>query len=207
MRRVLVVLWVVLALGCAAAIAGEKGVKGDKGEKTDLAKTLEELDAKIKKTPDDPMLLYRKAQCLMELRRYDQGYEAAKQAMERFIAKKSTLAWMLLEHIDLGTLRVDVHFNMGPRERKPPDIGIVRPLSFRVWKKGEDAKGPGQLLEILDFEIGMTGGQPSTAALGMTMRGGGHANFGILDTDAKYVDIRTKALELIKKRHPSPQPP
>lgn len=38
-----------------------------------------------------------------------------------------------------------------------------------------------------------------TAALGTTSNEG-HFNYGMLDTDSKYEQIRTKAIELIKKR-------
>lgn len=166
----------------------------------DVSKKIDEINAQIEKTPDAPMLYYRKAQCLMKLARYDEGYETARKAMELFIRKNQDLAWMLLEAIDLGNVRVDVHFNMGDRERKPPEIGIVRPLSFRVWTKEEDVR----LLEIIDFEIGMAEGKPNTAALGKET-GKGHSLLAILEKDAKYEHIRKKAIELIRKRHPGPQ--
>jgi hypothetical protein len=57
-----------------------------------------------------------------------------------------------------------------------------------------------KLLEIIDFEIGIMDGKPGTAALGQSL-GGVHANFGMLETDANYEDIRKKAVELIKRRH------
>jgi hypothetical protein len=106
---------------------------------------------------------------------------------------------MLLESVDLDRLQVDVHFNMGPQERNPPKYGIVRPLSFRVWSKGKERS----LLAIIDFEIGMSDGKPQTAALGQEF-GDAHANFGMLPVDAKYELIRTKAIELIKRRHSKP---
>jgi hypothetical protein len=165
----------------------------------DLSQKLAQLDAKIKAKPDDPMLYYRKAQCLMGLKKYDEGYDTAKQAMEKFIKAKRDLAWMMLESVDLGNVRVDVHFNMGPQEKIPPDIGIVKPLSFRVWKK----EGR-ELLGIIDFEIGFLEGKPSTAALGQEV-GGSHGNFGMMKTDDPYHVIREKALELIKKRFSQPE--
>jgi hypothetical protein len=165
----------------------------------DLSKKLEALNADIKERPDEPMLYYRKAQCLMAMGQHAEGYKTAKQAMGLFIKKRNRLAWMLLEPIDLGNVRVDVHFNMGPRERKPPTNGIVKPLSFRVWAKGKEPR----LLEIFDFEIGMMNGKPVTAALGQTTARG-HGNFGLLDVDAKYETIRKKAVELVKTRHPNP---
>ena len=166
------------------------------------AQQLEELESRIAKTPDDPMLFYRKAQCLMKLGRLEEGYQTAKDAMALFVKKGDDLSWMLLERIDLGHVRVDVHFNMGPRERRPPEIGIIRPLSFRVWSKGEEPN----LIEVIDFEIGLFDGKPSTVALGRTTATG-HANFGILDTNATYSTIRERAMELVKERHKSPEKP
>ena len=175
------------------------GIGGACLAEDDPAKQLAEVNAKIKNTPDNPMLHYKKAQCLMKLQRREEGHATAKQAMKLFVQKNNDLAWMLLEHVELENVVVDIHFNMGPRERRPPDIGIVRPLSFRVWQKPQ-GKRRGPLLEIIDFEIGTFGGAPSTAALGMTT-GGAHANFGILDPESTYEQIREEALELIKGRH------
>jgi len=162
----------------------------------DLAKKLDDLNAQIKKSPDTPMPYYRRAQCLMGMGRYEEGYKAAKEAMGVFVKNDSHLAWMLLESIDLDQVRVDVHFNMGPAERKPPEDGIVKPLSFRVWSKGKERA----LLAIIDFEIGMSGGKPETAALGQEFPNA-RANFGMLPVDAKYEQIRKRAIELIKERH------
>ena len=164
-------------------------------ETTDFASRLEKLNAEIKEKPDEPMLLYCKAQCLMSLGKYDDGYECAKQAMALFIKKNDKLSWMLLESIELETVRIDVHFNMGPKERTPPDIGIVRPLSFRVWSKDKEKK----LLETYDFEIGYVNGKPSTAAIGQ-LQGEVHVNFGTMEPDVKYSEIRKKAETLIKER-------
>jgi hypothetical protein len=188
---------VLVVLVASLVCAGETESKAEKAKK-DLSKKLAEIEAKIKKKPGDPMLHYRKAQCLMKLERRNEGYDTAKKAMKLFIKKKNRLAWMLLESVELETVRVDVHFNMGPGERKYPEIGIVRPLSFRIWAKGKDAN----LLEIIDFELGVFNGKANTAALGQTVRRA-HTNFGMLKADAKYEDIRKQALALIGRRHPA----
>ncbi|MGI5868921.1 MAG: tetratricopeptide repeat protein [Kiritimatiellia bacterium] len=167
------------------------------------AEKLKEIEAQIVKTPDDPMLFYRKARCLMTLEKREEGYQAAKEAMALFIKKGDDLAWMLLEQIDLGHIRVDVHFNMGSRERHPPEMGIIRPLSFRIWEKGEGEDEDGDLLRIIDFEFGMFDGKPTTAALGQST-GMMHSNFGMLDTDSTYGQIRKRLIELTKKLHPGP---
>ena len=164
------------------------------------AEKLKEIESQIAKTPDNPMLFYRKAQCLMTLGKRDEGYGVAKDAMALFIKKGDNLSWMMLEQIDHGQIRVDVHFNMGSRERRPPEMGIIRPLSFRIWKKGEGEEDIGELLEIIDFEFGMFDGKPSTAALGQ-MTGEGHSNFGILDTASTYSQIRERLIDLVSERH------
>ena len=114
--------------------------------------------------------------------------------MAQFVAEDNDLAWMLLESITINGRRIDVHFNMGPSEREPPDNGIVKPLSFRVWSTGDDAG----ILEILDFEIGRFGGASMTAAIGKT-DDTGHGNFGILPIDASYVVIRKAVLDVVNR--------
>lgn len=167
----------------------------------DPTQRLKDLETQIVQTPDDPMLVYRKAQCLMKLGQHDEGYQAAKDAMALFIEKEHSLSWMMLEQIDLDNVRVDVHFNMGPRERNPPEMGIIRPLSFRVWAKTQEER----LLGTIDFEIGLWDGQPSTAAFGQMTRAG-HDNFGMLDTDATYTTIRDRLIALVQKLHKNPNP-
>lgn len=169
----------------------------------DAAQTLKDLESQIAQAPEDPMLLMRKAQALMTLERRDEGFAVAKEAMALFVKSRKSLAWMMLEKIDLGHVRVDVHFNMGPRERQPPESGIIRPLSFRIWTKPEEGRAAGSLLEIIDFELGPDAGQPSTAALGQTTAQG-HSNFGMLTTDSTYSQIRERVLALVQQRHPSP---
>jgi len=145
--------------------------------------------------PDaDAMVLYRQAQALMKAGKREEGYAVAQKAMKQFVAENRRLAWMLLESIDLDDRRVDVHFNMGPEERDPPDIGIVKPLSFRVWAKGEDRA----LMEIIDFEIGLFDGKPSTAALGQS-RGAIHATLELLPLDASYETVRKAVIARLSK--------
>ena len=85
------------------------------------------------------MTLYRETQALMEEGKLEEGYESAKRAMRQFIAQDDDLFWMLLESIEAGDKRINVHFNMGKHERKMPDDGIVRPLSFQIWSGGDDS--------------------------------------------------------------------
>lgn len=161
------------------------------------AQKLAEIEEKLRKTPDDPMLYYRKAEYLMELSRHNEGYEAARTAMKFFIKKNNDLIWMKLERVEVGDVLVNVHFNMGPDERTPPDNGIMRPLSFRVWNKDMS-----MLHEIIDFEIATSDGEPMTAAFGQMCRGGVHCLIHMMDTGADYDTIRKAALALIRKRYP-----
>ncbi|MGD0089237.1 MAG: hypothetical protein ABSE73_04895 [Planctomycetota bacterium] len=171
--------------------------KSLKAIEADPAKALEVFEAKIRENPKDPTPFHRKAQAMMKLGKRNEGYAVAKEAMEKFKAAGWNLAWMRLESIPLEKVRVDVHFNMGQDERDPPQFGILRPLSFRIWSIGPDES----IKEIIDFEIAMTDGKPSTAALGIER---GQANGGLLTLlkpENSYTEIREAALKLIKQRH------
>jgi len=68
------------------------------------------------------MLHYRKAQSLMKLERRARVRDGS-EGDGLFIAAKNDLAWMLLESVDLGAVRVEVHFNMGRwRESHPKTV-------------------------------------------------------------------------------------
>jgi len=164
-------------------------------KKPDYAKQLKEVEAKIKKDRKDPMLYYRKAQCLCALGKYDDGYKAAEVAMRKFTSAKKELAWLLLESIRVGDLRVDVHFNMGPKERSRRKDGIVRPLSLRIWAAEGD-----KMIDMIDYEIGYMKGKPRTAAFGK-MIDGGHALLEISKPGLPYSKIRKAAIELVEKRY------
>lgn len=140
----------------------------------------------------DAMTLYREAQAAIQAGNLAAGYETAQKAMTHFVDEGIELPWMLLESIEAGDKRIEVHFNMGERERDMPDDGIVRPLSFRVWSAGNDS----QLLQVIDFEVGRSGGKSITAAIG-EMTETGHANYGILDVDAEYATIRKRVVEFV----------
>ena len=165
-------------------------------KKPDYAKQLKQVEAKVKKDRKNPMLYYRKAQYQCGLGKYDEGYKTAQVAMKRFIRAKENLAWMLLESIPVGDLRVDVHFNMGPKERARNKDGIVRPLSLRIWKA--DGK---TMIDQVDYELGYMNGKPMTAAFGKAMGNRGHALLEISKPGLKYSEIRKAAIKLIKKRY------
>src|SRR5437867_3237804 len=92
-----------------------------RGDEKDLAEKLDSLNAQIKQSPDEPMPYYRKAQCLMKMDRREEGFQTAKQAMGVFVKAGNDLSWMMLESVDAGNVKVDVHFNMGRKERTPPE--------------------------------------------------------------------------------------
>ena len=150
--------------------------------------TMPPIDDDVNK---DAMTLYRDAQAMMKDGNLKAGYETAQKAMAQFIEEGDDLAWMMLESIAVEDKRIEVHFNMGQRERNMPKDGIVRPLSFRIWSKDNS-----ELLQILDFEIGRSDGQSVTAAIG-EMTDTGHSNYGILDVDADYGTIRQRVVDLI----------
>ena len=174
----------------AESISDTKASGEDSPENDSNTPTLSPADEGTK----DAMALYREAQALMKDGKLTTGYEIAENAMAQFIAEDIDLPWMLLESIDAGDKRVDVHFNMGERERDMPDDGIVRPLSFRIWSSGDDS----QLLQVIDFEIGRSDGQSITAAIG-EMTDTGHANYGILEVGVEYETIRNRIVELVTR--------
>ncbi len=140
------------------------------------------------------MTLYRESQALMKDGKLEEGYQTAKKALQQFTTEAVDVPWMMLESVTVGGKRVDVHFNMGPDERQMPDDGIVRPLSFRIWSAGDD----GELLQVIDFELGRSNGESITAAIG-EMTESGHANYGILEVDASYAAIRQRVLDLVAR--------
>ncbi|MEK7468777.1 MAG: hypothetical protein AAB074_15485 [Planctomycetota bacterium] len=178
----------------------EAAAKEKKKNDAELAK----LDAQIKKTPDDPAPHTRRAQLLMKMERWNDGYDAAQKSMQCSIKAGDNLASIALESIELeGGFRVDVVFNMGSRERKPPEMGIVRPLTFRVIQKAEPAmkESKDMLLESIDFELGYMGTKAETAAFGIT-DGREHKNLGMQKVDMSYGEIRTGLIDLVRRRHP-----
>ena len=142
----------------------------------------------------DAMTLAQKAKSLIGNGQFEDGYQTAKDAMTKFTEQGDDLAWLILESIDADDKRIDVHFNMGERERQMPDRGIVRPISFRVWSSEE----PLELLRVVDFEISRFAGESLTGAIGESTEEG-HVNHGIMDIDSSYEDIRKRAIELIGK--------
>ncbi|MEO1616675.1 MAG: hypothetical protein AAFV88_12535 [Planctomycetota bacterium] len=161
----------------------------------DPAKDLKEVEAKLKESPDDPMLHTRKSQLLFASGKEQAAIDHAAVALEKFKLAGDDLAWIKLGSIETDRFRVDVHFNLGPRERAEKKDGIVRPYSFRIYDKGD----PPQLVQILDFEIGYYKGKASTAAIGEMIRGG-HANYGIVDPKSKFSVVKKKVLNLIASK-------
>ena len=138
--------------------------------------------------------MYRETQALMKEGKLEEGYESAKKAMQQFIAEEDDLFWMLLESIEAGDKRINVHFNMGRNEREMPDDGIFRPLSFHICSGGEDPR----FLQKIDFEIGRGDGRSISAALGRTTETG-HVGYEYLDADASYETIRQLVIELVTR--------
>jgi len=61
---------------------------------------------------------------------------------------------------------VEVRFHIAPSKRTSPEMCIMKPLSFDVWRKtGEGV----ELLEIIDVEIGMFNDTPSPITLSIIL--------------------------------------
>src|SRR5688572_12354668 len=105
----------------------------DPPKKPDPAAKLKEIDKQIAAKPDDPLLHAARPQLLAKAGKCDEAYAAAQLAMKKFIAADKELAWIMLDTLEVDGHMVSVHFNMGADERAPPKLGIVRPISFRVY--------------------------------------------------------------------------
>ena len=155
---------------------------------------LVKIEAALKSMPDDPMLHYRKCQALFAKGKEQEAIKHASVALEKFKAAHNDLAWMKLGSIKANKYKIDVHYNMGPKERAEKKDGIVLPYSFRVWTTDAEPK----LVRTLDFELGYFGGERLTAAIGET-KDGVHANFGIVDPDSDFSVVKKKVLEIVAK--------
>jgi len=163
--------------------AGEK--KND-----DLGKIEAELESK----PNSPMLHYKKCQVLFALGKEQEAIDHAVVTLSKFKKAKEDLAWMLIGSIMTDDYKIDVHYNMGERERAEKKEGIVRPYSFRVWSKDTDT----ELIRILDFELAYFEGELMSAAIG-EMNKDGHVNLGIVDPKSDFDTIKKKVLQIVKK--------
>jgi hypothetical protein len=155
---------------------------------------LDKIEAELKKKPNDPMLNYRKAQALFAKGQEQEAIDQAAVALAKFKAAKNSLAWMLLGSIKEGNYKIDVHYNMGPKERADKKDGIVRPYSFRVWTTDAEPK----LARVIDFEHAYFQGKLATAAVG-EMQGRNHMNYGVLDPKSDFATVKKKVLEVVTK--------
>lgn len=153
---------------------------------------LDAIEAALKEAPNDPMLHYRKCQALFAQGKEQEAIDNAAVALAKFRAAGSPLAWMGLGSFTTDRYRIDVNYNMGTEERAEKKDGIVRPYSFRVWKKD----GAPKLVRILDFELAYSDGEVLSAAIGETT-GDLHANFGILDPKSDFATVKKKVLEIL----------
>jgi hypothetical protein len=161
---------------------------------------LDEVDARIERTPDAPRLYQARAVLLMELGRYNEGYEAARQALAAHIRASDNTFWFGLERIEQENYFVTVAFNMTATERNPPATGIYRPLTFRLFKKNEIP-----VAAIIDYEVGMIDGKAASAAF-RERNGKTILNFESADKISLYEDIRKIAVGLFKNLYLKPLP-
>lgn len=160
----------------------------------DPPKDLDKIEAALKATPNDPMLHYRKCQALFTQGKEQEAIDHAAVALAKFKAAKNNLAWMLLGSIKTDKYKIDVHYNMGAKERAEKKDGIVRPYSFRIWTTGANPK----LVRILDFELGCLDGEVFTAAIGEDINGR-HSNFGTLDPKSDFSTVKKKVMAIVAK--------
>lgn len=155
---------------------------------------LKGIQEALKTSPDDPMLHHGKCRALFKAGKEQAAIDHASIALQKFIGAKNDLAWIGIGSFKTDKYRVDVHYNMGPKERAERKDGIVRPYSFRVWEDGDDPS----LVHLIDFEIGYFEGKAATAAIGeMTSRG--HANYGIIDPKSSFADVKKKVIAVLKR--------
>ena len=157
---------------------------------------LEKIEAQIKDSPDNPNPYFKKCRALFAEGRQQESIDFAKVAMEKFIQAKYNTPWMLLGSIATDKFKIDVHYNMSPRERAAKRDGIVRPYSFRVWTLD---KSP-ELSQVLDFEIGYLSGDPMTAAIGEMQSDGRHVNYGMVEADADFATVKAKVLSILNAK-------
>ena len=145
---------------------------------------------------DDAWVHVREAQRLLKLGRTEDGTREADKAKKMFLNLNERPAWVVLETITAGKVMIEAQMNLLEDVAKPPEIGIVRPFSFRILTQAPEDR----LVETIDFEIGFVDGKPNTAALGRTTASQ-HVNFGSLPPDSDYKAIREKVLQLSQARH------
>ncbi len=159
----------------------------------DPKSALTKIEADLKSNPDDPTLHYRKCQALFAMGKEQAAIDHAPTALKKFKESNDGLAWLLLGSITTDHYKIDVHYNMGDRERADKKDGIVRPFSFRVWTKDDEPK----LVRILDFELAYFEGELISAAIGEQVEDE-HANLGIVDPKSNFDAIKKKVLEIVK---------
>jgi hypothetical protein len=145
------------------------------------------------------MLHYRKCQILFAEGKEQEAIDHAGIALTKFKAAGDDLAWMQLGSIRSDKYKIDVHYNMGPKERAEKKDGIVRPYSFRVWTTDVPAK----LVRILNFELAYLDGDLLTAAIGQSSADRSHLNLGMVDTNSDFATVKKKILEIVAA---APQP-
>ena len=124
----------------------------------------------------------------------DAAVKKATESLEVFTAAFPGKKWVNVGTIELDKVNVEIHINMTEEERAKVKDLIVTPYTFCDFAKGEKRK----LHYVLDYEQGWDKGKLETAAIGR-YAGSTHINYGMVETTAKFTEIREKALKLIKE--------
>ena len=170
------------------------------GNAWEFTKTLEEIDAEIKAAPDDPAPHVLKCKMLFATGKQQESINFANVMLEKFIKANDDLAGIILGAITTDKNKIDLHFNMGEKERAKVKHGVVRPYSFHVWSLHE----PAPQIRTLDFEIVYIRGLPMTAAVG-EMTHGMHSNFGTVETDSDFATVKAKVLSILGAKEKNEQ--
>lgn len=138
------------------------------------------------------MLHYRKCQALFAKGKDQEAIDHASVALSKFKAAQKDLAWMGLGSIKTAKYNVQVHYNMGPKERAEKKDGLVRPYSFRVWTTDAQPK----LVRILDFELVYLDGELRSAAVGETIKGR-RSIFGTVDPKSDFAAVKRNIMKIV----------
>ena len=155
-------------------------------------KSLQEIEAEIKAAPDDPAPHVLKCKTLFAAGKQQESVDFANVAMGKYVKANDDSDRIILGTIMTDKYRIDVHVNMGMKERAKVKHGMIRPYSFHVWSLDT----PASQIKTLDFEIMCIRGMPMTAAVG-EMHAGIHSNYGTVDTDVDFATVKAKVLAIL----------
>ena len=121
----------------------------------------------------------------------DEAMVLAQKSLDILVAPYPDLRNVGIGIVASDKYRIVVHVNTSEAERANPKPPITRPYSFHVYTKEEEP----EFLYVLDFEHGHDDGKLASAALGRSHQG--HINYGMIQIDAGFSQVKKRALEII----------